>query len=40
MSYAIIRTGGKQYRVAPGETVRVERVDDRALRARLAREEV
>jgi large subunit ribosomal protein L21 len=27
MSYAIIRTGGKQYRVAPGETVRVERVD-------------
>jgi len=27
MSYAIIRTGGKQYRVTPGETVRVERVD-------------
>lgn len=22
--YAVIRTGGKQYRVAPGETVRVE----------------
>jgi large subunit ribosomal protein L21 len=24
--YALIRTGGKQYRVAPGETVRVERL--------------
>ena len=27
MAYAVIRTGGKQYRVAPGDTVRVERVD-------------
>jgi large subunit ribosomal protein L21 len=26
MSYVVIRTGGKQYRVAPGETVRVERL--------------
>ena len=25
--YAVIHTGGKQYRVAPGETVRVERLD-------------
>jgi len=24
MSYAVIRTGGKQYRVAPGEVFRVE----------------
>jgi large subunit ribosomal protein L21 len=24
--YAVIRTGGKQYRVAPGETIRVERL--------------
>jgi large subunit ribosomal protein L21 len=24
--YAIIRTGGKQYRVEPGDTIRVERV--------------
>ncbi len=24
--YAVIRTGGKQYRVAPGESVRVERL--------------
>jgi len=23
--YAVIRTGGKQYRVAPGETVRIEK---------------
>ena len=23
--YAVIQTGGKQYRVAPGDTVRVER---------------
>jgi large subunit ribosomal protein L21 len=25
--YAVIRTGGKQYRVAPGDVIRVERVD-------------
>jgi len=25
--YAIIRTGGKQYQVAPGERVRVEKLD-------------
>ena len=25
--YAVIHTGGKQYRVAPGETVRIERLD-------------
>jgi large subunit ribosomal protein L21 len=25
--YAVIRSGGKQYRVAPGETVQVERLD-------------
>ena len=24
--YAVIRSGGKQYRVAPGETVRLESV--------------
>jgi large subunit ribosomal protein L21 len=27
MSYAVIRTGGKQYRVEPGAVVRVERLD-------------
>jgi large subunit ribosomal protein L21 len=26
MSYAVIRTGGKQYRVAPGDVVRVEKL--------------
>ena len=26
MAYAVIRTGGKQYRVAPGDVVRVERL--------------
>jgi large subunit ribosomal protein L21 len=26
MDYAVIRTGGKQYRVAPGELVRVESI--------------
>jgi large subunit ribosomal protein L21 len=26
VSYAVIRTGGKQYRVAPGEVVRIERL--------------
>lgn len=25
--YAVIRTGGKQYRVAPGDTVEVEKLD-------------
>jgi large subunit ribosomal protein L21 len=27
MMYAVIETGGKQYRVAPGDTVRVEKLD-------------
>jgi large subunit ribosomal protein L21 len=27
MAYAVIRTGGKQYRVAPGDVVRIERLD-------------
>jgi large subunit ribosomal protein L21 len=26
MAYAVIRTGGKQYRVAPGDVIRVERL--------------
>lgn len=26
MAYVVFRTGGKQYRAAPGETVRVERL--------------
>jgi large subunit ribosomal protein L21 len=26
MSYAVIRTGGKQYRVAPGDVIRVEKL--------------
>jgi large subunit ribosomal protein L21 len=26
MNYAVIRTGGKQYRVSPGDTVRVEKL--------------
>ncbi|MBU2488702.1 MAG: 50S ribosomal protein L21 [Proteobacteria bacterium] len=25
--YAVIRTGGKQYRVTPGETIRVEKLE-------------
>jgi large subunit ribosomal protein L21 len=27
MAYAIIRTGGKQYRVTPGDVLRLERLD-------------
>jgi large subunit ribosomal protein L21 len=27
MAYAVIRTGGKQYRVAPGDVLRIERLD-------------
>src|SRR5476649_630367 len=26
LMYAVIKTGGKQYRVAPGDTIRIERV--------------
>jgi large subunit ribosomal protein L21 len=26
MTYAVIRTGGKQYRVAPGDVIRVEKL--------------
>src|SRR5262245_10270484 len=29
MSYAIIRTGGKQFRVSPGDVVRVRTMDDK-----------
>ncbi len=28
--YAVIRSGGKQYRVAPGETVQIERIEGKA----------
>ena len=27
MSYAVIRTGGKQYRVSPGDLLRIERLE-------------
>src|SRR5262249_60250490 len=30
MSYAIIRTGGKQYRVAPGDVIRIEKLAGQA----------
>ncbi len=30
--YAVIRSGGKQYRVEPGETIRVERLDGQSRR--------
>jgi large subunit ribosomal protein L21 len=30
MTYAIVKTGGKQYKVAPGETVTVERLPGEA----------
>jgi large subunit ribosomal protein L21 len=30
MSYAVIRTGGKQYRVEPGDVIRVEKLDSEA----------
>ncbi|MBI5666175.1 MAG: bL21 family ribosomal protein, partial [Nitrospirae bacterium] len=26
--YAIIETGGKQYRVAEGDTIKIEKIDD------------
>jgi large subunit ribosomal protein L21 len=32
--YAVIATGGKQYRVQPGETIRIERLNDAAGQAR------
>ena len=27
MSYAVIRSGGKQYRVSPGDLLRIERLE-------------
>jgi large subunit ribosomal protein L21 len=30
MSYAIIRTGGKQYRVTPGDLIRIEKLPQEA----------
>jgi len=27
MDYAVIRTGGKQYRVSPGDVIQVEKID-------------
>jgi len=30
MDYAVIRSGGKQYRVSPGDTVRLEKLDGEA----------
>ena len=30
MNYAVLVTGGKQYRVAPGETIRVEKLEAEA----------
>src|SRR5260221_12017351 len=30
MDYAVIRTGGKQYRVSPGDVIRVEQLDGKA----------
>ena len=35
--YAIIKTGGKQYRVSPGETLRVEKLDGAELKGRNLR---
>ena len=37
--YAVVRTGGKQVRVSPGQTVRVERLDGE-LGARIELDEV
>lgn len=30
MAYAVIRTGGKQYRVAEGQSLRIEKIDGEA----------
>jgi large subunit ribosomal protein L21 len=30
MDYAVIRTGGKQYRVAPGDVIEIEKLDGEA----------
>jgi large subunit ribosomal protein L21 len=32
MSYAVIRTGGKQYLVSPGETITIEKIKDNGLK--------
>ena len=36
MSYAIIQTGGKQYKVKAGEILKIERLEDSKLEAKRA----
>jgi large subunit ribosomal protein L21 len=38
MAYAVIRTGGKQYRVAEGETVQVELVSGASVEGEIVRQ--
>lgn len=38
--YAVIATGGKQYRVQPGETIKIEKLDGAADKAEVTFEEV
>jgi large subunit ribosomal protein L21 len=40
VAYAIIRTGGKQFRVTPGQVVRIPRVDEAEVGSSLRFEDV
>ena len=40
MSYAIIQTGGKQYKVKAGEVLKIERLEDSKLETKIEFEEI
>ena len=40
MSYAIIQTGGKQYKVKAGEILKIERLEDSKLEAKIEFKEI
>ena len=40
MSFAVIKTGGKQYKVQAGEIIKIERLEDSKLEAKLEFNEV
>ena len=40
MSYAIIQTGGKQYKVVAGEILKIERLEDSKLETKIEFKEI
>ena len=40
MSYAIIQTGGKQYKVKAGEILKIEKLEDTKLESKIKFDEI